>query len=136
MSQDRKDPTRILRDEHDSEVRAKKVKIVGTEMSIELNHADGDSVTTHPAKLVVKAEGVEKSDNDKEIIPALDCSSLSEVRVDVNGSGQIDILVSPEDSGDFFYKVGQKSQTIAICARRIKVVSVNAIGDVHLVGRS
>jgi len=132
----KKDTTHILRDEHDPVSKAKRVKITDTEMNMELNHLDGDSVTSHPAKLTASAIGVEVADAGQEVIPALDCSSLKQVRVDVDGSGGVEVYVSPNDSGSFFIKVGTESMIIDVCARRIKIVSVDAIGDVHLVGRS
>lgn len=135
MSDVKKDPIRIARDEHDPVKKCKKVSIVETEMSIELDHKDGDSVTSHPAKLVVKAEGVDASDNGQEIIPPMDCSSLRRLSIRVNGSGTVKVMLSPEDSGDFFYEAGL-GEEIEICARRVKVISEDAEGDVHLVGRS
>lgn len=134
MDRTKRDTNQIQQFEHDEASNAKRVKMVGTEMSIELDHADGDSVTSHPAKLSASALGVDASDNDKEIIPPLDCSSLRQISVRVDGSGSVQVMVSPTDSGDFFYELGMGEHEI--CARRIKVISVDAIGDVHLCGRS
>lgn len=132
----KKDPIRIARDEHDPVSKAKKVKLVSTEIAIELDHNDGDSVTSHPEKLVVKVEGVDAGDNASVIVPALDCSSLRQVRVDVDGSGSVKVMVSPEDSGSYFYELGAQGNILDVCARRIKIESVDAVGDVYLVGRS
>jgi len=131
----KKDPIRIARDEHDPVSKAKKVKIIDTEMSMELDHLDGDSVTSHPAKLSASVIGVEVADNGTDIIPPLDCSSMRKVSVTVVGSGSVKILVSPVDVGDVWKEV-IVSDINEICARRIKIESVDVVGDVHLVGRS
>ena len=130
------DMVHIFRRVFDAATNAFKVKLTGTEIAIELDHADGDSVTSHPAKLISSATGVEASDVNQEVIPALDCSSLRKIDVRVEGEGAVDVLVSPVDSGSYFYKVGTSGETIEICARRVKVVSKGAVGNVHLVGRS
>lgn len=137
MSRSKLDPNQIIQYTYDPVTESQKVKIQDTELSIELSHADGDSITSHPAKLVASVLGVTSpADNGTDIIPALDCSSLSQIRVDINGSGAIMIMASPTDSGSYFYNVGGAGTIHNICARRIKVVSTNAAGDVHLVGRS
>lgn len=137
MSISRRDAAQIAKFEHDEASNSKRVKITDTQINVELDHTDGDSITSHPAKLIASALGVvSPADDGSEIIPALDCSSLREVRVDINGAGTVDIQVSPEDSGSYFYSIGGAGSIIPICARRIKVISTNANGDVHLVGRS
>lgn len=137
MSRSKLDATQIAQYTYDPVAEAQKVKIQDTELSIELSHSDGDSITAHPAKLIASALGVvSPADDGEDIIPAIDCSSLSQVRVDIDGTGAINIMVSPVDSGSYFYSVGGAGTTHNICARRIKVVSTNANGDVHLVGRS
>jgi len=131
------DAVQIWKKVYDAIADAVKVKIVSTNLAIELDHTDGDSVESHPAKLVAASMGVTApTDNGTDIIPALDCSSLREVRVDINGTGNLDIMVSPSDSGSYFYSVGGAGSIIPICARRIKVVSITVNGDVYLVGRS
>jgi hypothetical protein len=137
MSQRSKfDPSQIAQMTFDELSKSNKVKLVDTEISMELDHKDGDSITSHPAKLLASAVGCDLEDAGSDVIPALDCSSLREIRVDVEGSGSCVVLVSPIDQGDFFYEVGGPGQLHKICARRIKVLSQNVIGDVHLVGRS
>lgn len=158
MERSKLDPSHISQITYDAVAKAVKVKIQDTEISMELNHQDGDSVTAHPAKLTASALGVIASvpevpadpmaepptelvpaivgDENTDIIPALDCSSLKEVRVDVDGTGTVKIWASPTDSGDFFYEVGAGGATLTICARRVKVECIDAVGDVHLVGRS
>lgn len=130
------DPTHITQMTYDENSEAVKVKIQDAEMSIELSANDGDSVTSHPVKLVASAMGCDITDNNMDVIPALDCSSLKEVRIDIEGTGTAQILASPVDSGDFFYVVGPQAVTHRICARRIKVKSLDVVGNVHLVGRS
>ena len=135
MSRSKRDPKHIEQYEHDEASDSKKVKIVATEMNIELDHTDGDSVTSHPAKLSASVTGVDISDNGTEIIPPLDCSSIRKVSISVVGSGSVIVFVSPVDDGDVWKEVVQ-SDIIEICSRRIKIKSIDIIGDVHLVGRS
>lgn len=130
----KRDSMQISQFEHDEPSNAKRVKMVGTEMSIELDHRDGDSVTAHPAKLSASALGVDASDVGKDIIPPLDCSSIRCMRVDLIGSGEIKVMLSPVDEGDVWLESIQHNTEVI--ARRVKVVSVSAEGDVHLVGRS
>lgn len=130
------DPTHIAQMTFDEDAEAMKVKLEATEINMELNHADGDSVTAHPAKLVASAIECDEADDNKEVIPALDCSSLRELHLAVEGEGTAEVLVSPVDSGDFFYKLGNAGQILKVCARRVKVVSKTVRGNVHLVGRA
>jgi hypothetical protein len=137
MSLNKLDQAQIIKTVFDDVSEALKVKIQDTELAIELSAADGDSVTSQPVKLVASVTGVvSPADDATDIIPALDASNLSVVRVDVNGTGTANIYASPADSGSYFYLVGASGTTHTICARRIKVTSVNANGDVYLVGRS
>jgi hypothetical protein len=132
----KRDPNHISQLVYDEEANANRVKLADTEIAMELSADDGDSIESQPAKLIASAIGCAAEDNNTDVIPALDCKNLREVHVSVNGSGSVQILVSPNDSGDFFYAVGAKDVIHKICARRIKVRSVDVIGDVHLVGRS
>lgn len=135
MSRSKLDPTQISQLEHDEASKAKRVRMVNTEINMELNHADGDSVTSHPAKLAVSVTGVDSSDAGKEIIPPMDCSSLSAVAVHVQGAGSVVVEISPVDNGSFFVEASAEDLKNLV-ARRIRVKSVNAQGSVHLVGRS
>lgn len=130
------DQTHIAQMTFDEDSRSMKVKITDTEMSMELNADDGDSVLSKPVKLVASAMECKAEDNGKDVIPALDCSNLREIHVSIEGLGSVDVLVSPQDSGDFFYTVGHSDAILKICARRIKVKAYNVAGNVHLVGRS
>jgi len=122
----------IFRKVYDQASETLSVKLKSNEFSIELDHRDGDSVTSHPEKLVVKVTGVDESDKDKVIIPAMDCSSLRAIKV-YSENGTAIVEVSPEDQGDYFVK---HDSNLPLVARRVRVRSINASGNVHLVGRS
>jgi hypothetical protein len=137
MSNTRLDPVHIIRSVYDEAAEAYKVKIQDTELAMELSATDGDSVTAHPVKLLASAIGVASPAADGTIIiAAVDCSSISAVHVSVNGTGTVVVEVSPADSGSYFYSIGGAGAIIPVCARRIRVTSTNAAGDVYLVGRS
>lgn len=144
----RKDITQIHRDEHDAVSGARKVRLIDTELALELDHLDGDSVTSHPDKLVVSSMGV--SPEDIEIIPAISCSSLKKVQLYAEiVSGLKDcklvIQVSPVDSGDVWFDISSLTgntkcgSIVDICARRLRVLQTesNATSEinVHLVGQ-
>lgn len=131
------DSTQIAQFTYDEVSEAVKVKLQDTEIAMELNAADGDNVTSHPAKLSASALGVASpADDGTEIIPPLDASSLSQVRVDIIGTGNIIVQASPVDAGNVWYVVGAQALIHNVCARRVRVMSTDAAGDVHLVGRS
>lgn len=137
MVRSKLDPTHIAQLTYDENSEAMKVKMTDSEMSIELDANDGDSVRTEPTKLTASAIDCTVADNGTDVIPALDCQNMREVHVSVDGSGEAQIYVSPNDSGNFFYYIGNNLGGVhQICARRIKVVSVDVVGNVHLVGRS
>lgn len=137
MSRSKLNPTQIAQFTYDDVNQAVKVKIQDAEINMELNQADGDSVTAHPVKLTASVLGVANpADNNTFVIPALDCSGLTQIRVDINGSGTAEVYVSPNDSGTYFYLLGSSGSILNVCARRVKVKSITAAGDIHLVGRS
>lgn len=136
MVRTKRDANQITRYEHDEKSNAKRVIFANTEISIELDHADGDSVTAHPAKLSVTAEGVDAEDDGKIIIPAIDCSSIKTINIAVNGSGTLAIEISLSDTHDHWITLGNSTGQYDLCARRIRVKSTNVLGDVHLAGRS
>ena len=74
----------------DTTSKAIKVKLTDTEINLALNNKE-DSIESHPAKLVVKVSGLEKTDT--LAIPPMDCSSLREVKVYVEGTGTATTLV-------------------------------------------
>jgi len=143
----KKDPVRIVRDEHDSKHNAKRCRIVDTQFDLKFNHRE-DSVTAHPDTLTVTSMGV--LPQDQEVVPSLPCSSLKRVQLFVElVSGLKDctltIQVSPVDQGDVWFDVSsltgsQKCGSIVdICARRIRVLQSQSNGNselnVHLVGQ-
>lgn len=90
----------------------------------------------NPESLQLSVIGCDQDDAYKFIIPPIDCSKVREVRIDVVGMGDAEIWASPTDEGDIFYRVGGSSIIHRICARRITIKSLSAVGDIHLVGRS
>lgn len=136
MERSKSDPVHIIQAAYDEASQSIKTKLIPTEISLGISHTDGDTITSHPATLVVCAQGCSVSDNSKQVIPPQDCSSLKNLRVDVDGSGTVTVHVSPSDNGDCFYQVDCVGKVAEICGRRVKVMSVNVVGDVHLVGRS
>jgi hypothetical protein len=95
MKRTKRDPNQIQQMEHDESSNAKRVRLIDTEISMELDHQDGDSVTSHPAKLVVSVMNLTSEDNGDEIVPPIDCSSIREIEVHVEGSGSVEVMVSP-----------------------------------------
>jgi len=136
MDRSKRDNSQIAQFEHDEASNAKRVKIADTEISMELDHLDGDSVTSHPAKLTASVLGVSIVDNGTEIIPPLDCSSMRLLAVRIDGSGTITVQVSLSDSGDHWVDFSGETPGSVIVARRVRVKSIDCVGDVHLVGRS
>ena len=130
------DPSQIIKQVYDAVSGTLKTSISSTDISMELDHLDGDSITSHPAKLVASVTGILVGDNGTVIIPAVDVSSLKQIHVHVNGLGSVSIEVSPEDSGSVFYAVGVEGSIVDICARRVRIISTDVVGDVYLVGRS
>lgn len=135
MDRSKLDPNHITQLVFDEGASSYRVKLQDTEINLQLNK-NKDHITTHPAQLFVSAIGCDLSNDGKDVIPSMDCSSLKQVRVDIEGTGRISILASPVDKGDFYYHVGGEGIIHNICARRIKVVSQEAVGNVHLVGKS
>jgi len=148
MSNVKRDLVQIHRAEHDPISNARRVKLIDTEISIELNHLDGDSVISHHDQLVVSSVGV--IPEDLEVIPAMSCSSLKRVQLFIElVSGLKDctliIQISPVDNGDIWFDVSSLtgaekfSDIIDICARRIRVNQSQANStyelNVHLVGQ-
>lgn len=149
MSRSKLDPNQITQMEHDEASKAKRVKLADTEISIELDHNDGDSVKAHPAILSASALGADNNDN--EIIPALDISSMKELMVYVSvqsgtPQGTIQVLVSPMDDGNEYYNLAEMnaqngmSTPLKVMARRVKIIKGQDLGDavinVHLIGQS
>jgi len=150
MSTNKLDYTQVIKNVYDASTRSLKTILQNTEVSIELDHTDGDSVTAHPSKLVVAITGVTEADNDTVIVPALDVSSLRDIQVYVTrntgAAGDVQVEISPEDSGSVFFLADTISAATGvdtinpICARRLQV-KVTGLGassdvDIYIVGRS
>lgn len=144
------DSLQIQRNMYDADSKAIRAKMVSTEMSIELNHEDGDSVTSHHPSLVISALGVD--DSDAVIIPEQKCLSMKKYSLYIDfknevRTGCIKVMVSPMIEGDFFvestkYDFTSESKNAIIIdakdllAQRIKVISDSISGmnlDLHLV---
>ena len=145
----KKDPTQIAQFEHDEASNAKRVKMIDTEISMELDHNDGDSVTAHPVNLIVSAIGVNNSDN--EVVPPQNVASIKAIKAYVKitsgtPQGTLKLEVSPTDSGDTFYSLAEinaangMSTPLELMARRLRVMKGEDLGDceleLHIVGQS
>lgn len=120
------DQRQIVQREHDENHNAKRVKMVETELSMELNAADGDSV------LVFKHQ-VETQELDSPI----NCSGLSVATLYVK-SGSAHIEVSPKESGDEFYPINNVASMAQheINAKRVKIIADSPGTEAHLIVRS
>lgn len=132
----KQDPSHITQMTFDEDSWAVRTKLVDTEMNMELSAEDGDSVISQPAKFMASAMECTAEDKDKDVIPPMPCANLREIHVSTEGTAGVSVLVSPQDSGDFFYAIGGSDAILKICARRIKVKLLSGEGNVHLVGRS
>jgi len=112
MNKSKLDPNQISQYEHDEETCSKKVKMVNTELAMELNADDGDSVQT-------QARVFEYSPASGE---AIDITACKEIKI--YGTGAMEAFVSPDTSGENWISVSAFSDTSAILsvlARRMKV---------------
>jgi len=93
----KRDPNHIIQHEHDELSGAKKVKLIDTEMSIELDADDGDSVRCQSrCESIVMVPGQE-----------IDISKYSRAKMYVlvqsaSVKSQITLEISPEPTGTFF----------------------------------
>jgi hypothetical protein len=102
------DPVHIQQYVFDEETESYKVKLIPTEMSIELDAADGDNIRVIP-------NGSKLNENDQ----IMSCVGMKTVCL----YGEGIVSISPEDEGDEFYTLIITSlQPKEICARRIKIV--------------
>lgn len=131
------DPSQIVQAAYDTNLGAIKTSMVGTEVEIDLSHMSGDSMTAHPVRDAISAEGiVAPGANGTVIIASQDCSSLSSIHVYVNGTGTATVEVSPSDFDNVWYTLGSSGSILPVCARRVRVKSVNVNGAAYLVGKS
>ena len=145
------DSVQMQRQCFDSVAKANRVKLTDTEMSMELSHEDGDSITSHPATLVANALGV--SNEDAEVLPPLNISSMKRYNVYVFHKndirqGKLDIMVSPMNEGDVWFRhltISMNSQMEnyqtgiqEILGRRIKILSEDlgeSLLDIHFLAQ-
>jgi len=123
-NENRLDLRHMAQHEHDHVSGAKKVKIVSTDMSIELDAADGDSVISHRLHIKTSIKGQE-----------LDAKGLSELTLYVS-SGLLDVYVSPADSGNEWYALAQGISTLSSYSINASRVRMDGAGEGHIVGRS
>lgn len=94
------DPNQIVKKEHDEETGSKKVKIVSTEMSIELNADDGDSVQTQ-----ARCISIELSENEEYDISAYSKATLY-CKKESESMTTVTLDISPQEDGDFYMDSG------------------------------
>lgn len=113
------DPQYIARCEHDEASESKRVKIVDTELSIELDADDGDSVQTQGRLIDYNLTSGEVAD----------ISICREIKV--YSSGEFTVEYSPKTEGeDSWISMGQSTNETAIIpilAKRVKVTSASPI---------
>jgi len=104
------DATQLAQMEHDPTAKAKKVKMIDTEMEIAVSADDNDSVEIRPMRQLLEVSPQEE----------VDCSK--HYAICVYGPTAPDLWVSPDASGDEWYNLGTVNvgQTIAITATRLK----------------
>lgn len=126
----------ILRQVYDPASESLKMsQATATEMSIELNAADGDNVLTKPDNALIEVADV--------AYPCIGMRS-AQLYIEAGAAATAKIQVSPVDSGNLWIDVASssvandvtelKATTVTtICARRIRVTTVAGIPSVKLV---
>jgi len=130
MSRTKRDISHINQFEHDQATNSKRVNIIDTEIAIELDHKDGDSVYSIPKQASSSTFGEE-----------LDASELREVAVYLS-SGHVRLEVSPD--GEAWFDAGSITASTdgailekSITASKVRIVSDDeASSTAYLVGRS
>lgn len=108
MEQTKLDPNQISQSEHDQVAKAKKVKIVDTAFSIELDAEDGDSVISKKqTKAVLISDGV-----------ILDLSMVGKVCLFGANSAKLEIML---DSVQLDAYTIQKGIVQDVCLTQVKV---------------
>lgn len=115
----------------------KTVPSENTSFEVELSHADGDSVITHPNSILV-SDTTETS-----------CVGVKSVAlyVEAGSAATAKIQISPVDSGNIWMDLPSGSvnsdltnltvsSVLTVCARRIRVNVVSGTPVYHLVGHS
>ena len=125
------DPNQIVRYSYDDEKNASRVTVVETEMAIELDADDGDSVQTQSRLFEAELTIANPIGIDSVNTLKLYCQTL-----DDGANGYVRLYVSPETSGNMWYYTGTEinpssvtGETVAsdrvsdVIARRMKVES-------------
>lgn len=104
------DVTHLAQMEHDPDAKAKRVKMIDTEMEIAVSADDGDSVEIRPMRQVLEVAPQQE----------VDCSKY--YAICAYGPTAPDLWVSPDAAGEEWYNLGTVNigQTIAITATRLK----------------
>ena len=130
MSRSKLDPNQISQCEHDDDTGAKKVKIIGTEMSIELDAEDGDSVLSLPQQI---SSNVFDEEIDAKRLRAASLQLISgnaSIEVSLDGVNYSKIITINTASD-------LKISTCNIAAKKIKITSTDpANSEAIMVGRS
>jgi hypothetical protein len=101
----------ISRREHDENTKSKKVNIVDTEMAVELDANDGDSVATKAMTQILSVETDE----------AFSIAGWSKLAF-YSATTSANLQLSPETEGDEWYDAGtmSRSEIKEVCAMRAK----------------
>ncbi len=122
MSRTKIDPIHIQQLVFDEDTESYKMKMVGTEMSVELSHSDGDSVYAIIPSMTVSTKDVPQS-----------CSGMKRVCAFKSDDAptELKIEISPKSEGDEFYTIATlinkgPSEVMEICAVRIRMSGTGA----------
>jgi hypothetical protein len=112
MSRSKVDPVHIQQYVYDEELEAYRVHILPTEIQMELNAEDGDSVICKHDSIVVDQTAIQ--------------SCVGMKTVCLYGAGTVSI--SPDDTGSVFYDLALTALVpVSICARRVKIVGTGKL---------
>jgi len=101
----------VLRTVYDADTKSLKAKMIPMEMSIELDHTDGDSVTTHKAVKQATLSANEAAD------------VLGSSKITIYSTALQTVSISPDASEEWFVIGSTGSNgvlTIDVCAHKIK----------------
>ena len=138
----RRDPNQIEQYEHNEEINAKRMELVGGEVSMELDADDGDSVQTQG-----RAFEYTNIVNDTPV----SCIACSKINMYVTSTqsgatGNVQLWTSPDTSGDRWVQrataipSGVNNETVEtgpldILAQRMKVTGIDGDVEVKILGR-
>lgn len=117
MSRSKVDPIHIQQLVFDDETESYKMRMVGTEMSVELSHMDGDSVYSMTPSMTVSTKDVAQNCMGMKRV----CAFKSD-----EAPSELKIEISPNAEGEEFYTLMTltakgPSQVMEICAARIRM---------------